>query len=243
MTFTASPIRRTRLYEPVKQAIEDKIARGALKPGDQLPAERELMEAFGVGRTSVREALFALEQAGLVQLAGGERARVTRPGPGHLVRELSSPVRRLLSDATGMREFQAARRLFETALARDAARRAGAEEIEHMRAALEANRAAQGDLRAFEETDLAFHFAIARATRNALIAGLHEAMLEWLRGQRTASLKHKGAPGRAYEHHRAVFEAVAARDPDRAEAAMAAHLIEVERFYWAAEGAAEEGFR
>ena len=64
-------VRTSRLYEQIVQQIEESILKGALKPGDQLPAERELAQRFGVSRTAVREAVKALREKGLVEAYSG----------------------------------------------------------------------------------------------------------------------------------------------------------------------------
>ena len=64
-------VQASRLYEQIVQQIEESILKGALKPGDQLPAERELAEQFGVSRTAVREAVNALREKGLVEAYSG----------------------------------------------------------------------------------------------------------------------------------------------------------------------------
>ena len=61
-------IRRRKLYEEVADRIEDMIRSGRFRPGDSLPSERELSEMFGVGRNAVREALFALQKIGIVNV-------------------------------------------------------------------------------------------------------------------------------------------------------------------------------
>src|SRR2546427_8671551 len=70
-------IRTSRLYEQIVEQIEQSIVKGALKPGDQLPAERELAEQFGVSRTAVREAVKALREKGLVEAFSGRGTFVT----------------------------------------------------------------------------------------------------------------------------------------------------------------------
>ncbi len=80
------------------------------------------------------------------------------------------------------------------------------------------------------QTDVAFHYVLAVIPRNPIFTAIHTALAEWLREQRKTTL----APGqdvRAYQAHRNIFEAVAARDPDRAEEAMRAHLEYVARRY------------
>jgi len=70
-------VQASRLYEQIVQQIEESILQGALKPGDQLPAERELAEQFGVSRTAVREAVKALREKGLVEAYSGRGTFVT----------------------------------------------------------------------------------------------------------------------------------------------------------------------
>src|SRR5580692_74786 len=70
-------VRTSRLYEQIVQQIEESILKGALKPGDQLPAERELAQRFGVSRTAVREAVKALREKGLVEAYSGRGTFVT----------------------------------------------------------------------------------------------------------------------------------------------------------------------
>lgn len=70
-----APIRRRKLSEEVAERIEALIAGGTYPRGTLLPPERELMQLFGIGRPSIREALFALSRMGLVTISSGERAR------------------------------------------------------------------------------------------------------------------------------------------------------------------------
>src|SRR5882672_5693370 len=75
-----APIKSTRIYEEIVRQVKAMIAEGRLKGGDRLPPERDLAEKFVVSRTSVREALRALESLGLVEI---------RPGEGTFVRQVS----------------------------------------------------------------------------------------------------------------------------------------------------------
>ncbi len=144
------PVLRRRLYQEVAERIEQMIRDGALPEGGSLPSERELMEQFAVGRPAIREALLSLQQKGLVVVGNGERARVTHPDAERLIGAVSGAAQVYLSREEGVRQFQAARRLFEAAIARDAARGADAADIARMEAALAANRAARGDTTSFQ---------------------------------------------------------------------------------------------
>lgn len=231
-----APIRRRKLYEEVVVRLEEEIHRGTLQPGDILPSERELMQQFGVGRPAIREALFALHRMGLVIVTNGERPRVSNPTPKTLLGELSGAARMLLSKSEGVRNFQQARALFESALAREAAELASEEDLQALGAALDANEAAIGDNTVFIRTDIEFHLAIATIPRNPIYLALHEAIVEWLVDQRDVSLRNAGADRRAYESHRGIYEAIAAHDNSAAWQAMRNHLHDISELYWRVKG-------
>lgn len=223
-------VRPRKLYEEVADQLERMIRDGEYAPRDQLPSERELMRQFGVGRPAIREALFHLRKMGLVDIRSGERARVTQPTPKVVIDALAGTARHMIAAPGGVHNFQDARVFFEVGLARHAARQASDEDIANFRQALEANRQSIGDMKRFERTDVAFHYVLAVIPRNPIFTAIHAALAEWLLEQRRTTL----APGedlKAYQAHRSIFEAVLARDPDRAERAMRDHLNHVARRY------------
>jgi GntR family transcriptional repressor for pyruvate dehydrogenase complex len=229
MTFRS--VKRRKIHEDVASQIEDAIISGSLAEGDNLPSERDLMESFGVGRPAVREALLLLERTGLVQLTTGGRARIIRPTISVLVNQLAGSARHFLATPGGEESFQDARRLFEAAIARNAAEIATEADISQLRAALEANRAALNDMAAFERTDVAFHFALASIGDNPVFAALHGGIAGWLSMQRHISLRVTGAAERAFASHEAIFAAVANHRPEDAWRAMDSHLRDVMLFY------------
>src|ERR1700746_1985169 len=79
-------VRTSRLYEQIDQQIEESVLKGALKPGDQLPAERELAQTFGGSRTAVREAVKALREKGLVEAYSGRGTFITN-GTSQAIRQ------------------------------------------------------------------------------------------------------------------------------------------------------------
>ncbi len=211
------------------------IRDGQFAPGDPLPSERELMEAFGVGRSAVREAMLALQRMGLVAVSSGERSRVVSPTAKALVSELAGAARLLLAQDGGVARFQQARALFEIGLARLAAQIASDEDIARLRAALEANRQSIGQPIRFQRTDVAFHLAIAQIPENQIFTSLHEAVVAWLTEQRAISGRMPGAGEAAYEAHARICAAIAAHDPPAAEQAMQDHLDNVAMLYWRAQ--------
>ena len=228
----ANPIRRRKLYEEVALRLEEMIRNGRFVPGDQLPSEKDIMEELGVGRSTVREAMLALQKMGLATVKSGERARVTTPTAQVLVDELSGAARLLLSQKGGVQRFQEARALFEIGLARIAAQTATKDDIERLRQALEANRQAFGDSDEMMSTDVAFHYVIAAIPGNEIFTALYNAVVEWLTEQRETSLRAPRAAQLAYAAHERIFKAIATHDPAAAEAAMQDHLDQVAKLYW-----------
>jgi DNA-binding FadR family transcriptional regulator len=192
------------------------------------------MERYGVGRPAVREALLSLERTGLITISGGERARVARPSARGMMAGLDPAVRHWLAEPAGVHHLQDARLLLEVALVRQAAETASEADIARLRAALEKNEAARGDLPNFERTDVAFHYVLAEISGNPIFTAIHHAMIGWLNEQRRTTLKAPGAEQRAALSHRSIYESVAVRDPAAAEAQMRAHLNEVAQLYWRA---------
>jgi DNA-binding FadR family transcriptional regulator len=223
-------VKQRKLSDEVAAHLERLIRDGELAEADRLPSERDLMRQFGVGRPSIREALLHLSKMGLVEVKSGERARITRPTPQFVIDALAIPARHMMSAPGGIQSFQNARIFFEVGLARNAAANGTDEDIARLEEALAANRDSIGDLKRFERTDVDFHYVLAVMTRNPIFTAIHAALADWLLEQRSKTLA-AGEDVKAYEAHRAIFEAISARDPDRAEAAMRDHLEYVARRY------------
>ena len=123
------PVKSTRIYEEIVRQVKQLIAEGRLKSGDRLPPERDLAEKFMVSRTSVREALRALQSRGLIDIRAGEGAFVRDVSVEPLIEPLALVI---LPHREAVGELFEARRLLEPAIAALAARRATREEISEM---------------------------------------------------------------------------------------------------------------
>lgn len=217
-------VERKTLSEQVAEQLEAEILEGRLQESDQLPSERELMEQFGVGRPAVREALFYLQQLGLIAINNGTRARVIRPTAEAVMARLSGVTRQLLSKPEGQQFFQEARAMFEISLARHAARHATDEDIDKLREALKINRESLEDEAQFKRSDNHFHGVLASIGRNPIFDAIHDALSEWLDDRRAQALQREGEGEAALKAHTEIVEAIASHDPDAAEAAMRRHL-------------------
>lgn len=216
-----------RLYERVAAQIAELVAKGELKPGDRLPGERDLSVRLGVSRPTVREAMIALELAGLVEVRVGAGATVLARTGG------DSALTRLADAGVGPLELVRARLVIEPEVAAEAARRATTAQVAALRASLDAMGAAP-DSPGHRAADRQFHRLLAEATGNTVLATLVEGLWREMfsplferMGRLSGLIPNEHAATLA--QHAAVARAVAARDPAAARAAMQAHLREVER--------------
>ena len=229
-----APIKSTRIYQEIIRQVKGLIAEGRLKSGDQLPPERELAEKFLVSRTSVREALRALESLGLVQV---------RPGEGTFVREISvdalvEPLALvMLSQREALGELFEARRLLEPALAGLAATRATPEEIHEMERILEEQAKEVASGKTGLAQDAQFHAAIGAAAHNRAITRIAHAIMDLLTQSREESLNTPGRPERSHQNHRQILKAIAERNARAAQEAMLEHLQTVEKLVRGTSGA------
>ncbi len=221
-----------RAYQNVANGIASSIVEGRLAKGTRLPSERELMDAFGVGRSAVREALLLLHSRGFVNIVNGARATVAMPSVPQIVDDLGLAAQLLLMQPTGQRTFQSARSMIEVGLARNAAINATPVQIRDLHGILEENFACRDDLARFAEIDMAFHLKIAEISGNELIISLHSALVGWLKKQREVSGRAPDAVELALRSHEEIYRAILAADPEAAQDAMQRHLDCVARRYW-----------
>lgn len=222
------PVKRTKVYAEVASQISRLIEEGRLKPGDRLPPERDLAEVFGVSRTSVRDAIRVLEMLGLVEPRHGEGTVVRQVPIDAIVRPLADAVvssKDLTADLFDMRK------MLEPPLARAAALRATAEDLDALREILarQAERTQAGEIAIAEDT--AFHYRIATAAKNQVVLRLMDVIMDLLRESRTRSLQVRGRPARSLAGHRRIFAAIQARDPGTAAEAMRIHIEEIESLH------------
>ena len=218
-------VRTSRLYEQIVQQIEESIVKGDLKPGDQLPAERELALRFGVSRTAVREAVKALREKGLVEAYSGRGTFIT-DGTSQAVRQ-SLDLMVKIGQGDGSSHLAEVRAILEPEIAALAASRIQEPELATMREAVALMDRAGQDPDAYIEADLDFHLALAEGAANPLILSLLDSIVGLLREQRLRIFRVPGGPERGQIYHKKILEAVEKRDSEKARQAMREHLEQV----------------
>ncbi len=218
-------VRTSRLYEQIVQQIEESILKGTLKTGDQLPAERDLAQRFGVSRTAVREAVKALREKGLVEAYSGRGTFIT-DGTSQAVRQ-SLDLMVKIGQPEGSQYLAELRAILEPEIAALAAARAQESDLATMREAVAVMDRAGRDPGAYIVADLDFHLSLAEAAANPLILSLIDSIVGLLREQRMKIFKVEGGPERGQFHHKRILEAMEQRDPEKVRDAMRAHLEQV----------------
>lgn len=219
-------VKTSRLFEQIVRQVEDSILSGQLKPGDQLPAERELAQHFGVSRTAVREAVKTLSEKGLVEPHSGRGTFVT-DGTSQAIRQSLDLMIRI-NQQEGSAHLTEMRQVMEPEIAALAATRMEEQLLATMRDAVATMDRGIDDSEAFIEADLDFHLAMAEAVGNPVILSLLDSIVGLLREQRRKIFRVEGGPQRGQEHHRRILAAIERRDSEEARQAMRDHLKQVQ---------------
>ena len=214
------PVKRDRLYQGIVQQIEGLLERGELKPGDQLPPERQLAEQFQVSRASVREALRSLELLGIVETRAGGGTFVRQAQPDDLARPLQSLITRghTLTDVIDVRG------LVEPAVAERAAQNITKEEIAELRQIIAAQERKVAAGEPYVEEDTRFHEVIGTAARNELLVTVLGVIWDVLRASREEWLLTEKRAHGSIEAHRRILAALEQHDPTAARTAAADHI-------------------
>ena len=213
-----------RAADDLFRRFAEMINSGALRDGDPLPPEREIVETYGLSRTVVREAVLALANRGLVEARPRYRPVVRKPTYDTAFETVDNVVARLLSQPDGVKNLFDTRIMIEAALVRQAATEAGKDDIAALKQALEANEAAIEDSELFYRTDIAFHSVLYQIPQNPVLPAVHKAYTTWL-ALHWSQMPRLPERNRAnFKAHKAIYEAILMRDADAAEAALRAHL-------------------
>ncbi|EFM09933.1 GntR domain protein [Paenibacillus curdlanolyticus YK9] len=218
-------------YEEITEQIKALIGSGKLKVGDKLPSTKEMSERFGVGRSTMREALSGLKAMGLIEIRQGGGCRVVREQP---LAEPSSALASMRLDGTSLLELLEARQALEISNASIAAAKRSESDIEQLRLIVADMVEAAGDDAAGERLDVAFHQAIAHATGNSILVQLFDTITQQtesaIRDVRRAEMyANRAVADQLLCEHNIICEAIATGDEALAGSAMREHLQHVAR--------------
>ncbi|WP_394832224.1 FadR family transcriptional regulator [Pendulispora rubella] len=210
------------------EKIKEMIVSGQWRPGDRLPKEADLAAQLGLSRNSLREAVRALSQLRILDVRQGDGTYVTSLKPQLLLDAVSFAVE-VHRDGSVL-EFFEVRRVLEPAAAAMAATRMPEEEIELLRAHLLQVRP-DSSVDELVANDLEFHKRIAEASGNSVLCSLINGLASpTLRGRIWRGVNDEGSWERTQSEHRAILDAISARQPDVARAWVAVHIAGVEQW-------------
>jgi GntR family transcriptional regulator, transcriptional repressor for pyruvate dehydrogenase complex len=215
------PVRRSQLVDEVIAQLRLRISSGDLKVGDRLPAEAVLVSELGVGRTTLREAVRVLEHAGLFEV---------RQGSGTYLRSITDTDTfapklrhaRVLEVLDVRRALEIEMTRMAAAYRTDAALVAIRDALDRMRRGMESS-----DERAFINAEMEVYRVIAAGTQNSIMIEIYVLFSEALRLALTQIVAIPGVMPDCLSRHEQLFKAIAARDVERAEAVVKAHLERV----------------
>jgi GntR family transcriptional repressor for pyruvate dehydrogenase complex len=225
-------IEAEKLSHSVVRQIEQLILRGILRPGERLPSERELSERLGVSRPSLREAVAELQSRGLL---------ATRAGAGIYVADVLgsafSPalIRLFAAHEEAVFDYIAFRRDLESIAAARAATYGSDTDLKVIQAVFDKMEAAHSKRNPADEAELdaEFHLAIIEASHNVILLHMMRSTFDLLREgvffNRQIMFKNRTTRDLLLEHHRAINDALQARDPEAAREAVVTHLSFIEQ--------------
>ena len=229
-SFKIASLRRERVSESVANQIRQAIFSGQLEPGHKLPPEREMAEQFETSRVALREALRALEQEGMIEIKRGS-------GGGAFVADFDRALRALAESLNTVVKLGQAksghlteiRSMLEPVMARTAAVRATEEDLNALRAVVEAQEEELRSGALSRKYDMEFHRLIANACYNPVVSIVVTAINDAIRDAIYRSKLTREMREQVVRYHRELFESLAARDPERASRIMEEHVVAVQR--------------
>jgi GntR family transcriptional regulator, transcriptional repressor for pyruvate dehydrogenase complex len=220
-------IRPAKLADAIADHLQELSLEGSLPPGERLLPERELSIKLDVSRPSLRDALAKLAQRGLLT-TDAHGASFVNPALGQSIRD---PLLMLFDEPQGRFDCMEFRAIVESAAAGLAAKRGSDPDLTAIETSFRTMEAAHesGDVDAIAETDADFHFAIYEASHNVMLLQIMRSLEPILRSNvylnRKNLYEHRRERDEQLAEHRAVYEAIAARDAGRAEEAARRHMV------------------
>lgn len=220
--FKFMPIERKTIVTEITQRLLDYLLSGSIKPGEKLPAERQLSESIGVPRSSLREALKALTVLGLLEVRQGDGTYLKK-ADSHLLPQIIE-WGLLLGEQTTI-DLMEARQKIEIIIAGMAAERATPEDILILESVIERMKLARHNINDFIEADIAFHLTLSKMARNSVFKNIISSIQSLLRAWIKSVLESAGDVSFSVDEHIPIFEAIKNNDSKQAAKAMEQHMI------------------
>jgi DNA-binding FadR family transcriptional regulator len=222
-------VRTAKVSELISQQLKEAIFAGLLKPGQQLPSERELCEQFEAGRNSVREALKMLEVSGLCTINHGSGAFVADATSRSVTDSFTAMLK---LQKMSLNDLTQARIVFEPGVARLACERMTDEYVRKLKANMSQAKALMKKGQRVVSENIAFHALVAEATQNIAVTLTMKSLFRVVRkASSEITGKSPGAFGgsaRALTCHARIVQAFQDKDPQRAYDLMLEHVLEVQ---------------
>jgi GntR family transcriptional repressor for pyruvate dehydrogenase complex len=223
------PVKTGKISERIARQIKDTILNGAMKSGDRLPPERELVERFQASRISIREALKNLEASGLLTI---------KPGSGVFVSEVNSkPMSESLASIlrikkVSMNELSEARMILEPNIAKLACDRATAKDLRKLGENIAGALTVIKSNVSARVKNIEFHSLLAESTRNSVLTLTLKTLLDVLQ-EMSSELVNDSPPGveiasETVRYHKKILEALKARDAEKVFTLMRKHILKIQ---------------
>jgi DNA-binding FadR family transcriptional regulator len=204
-------IKRNSLADEVAQRLQEQISLGTYKPGEQLPTEPALMQAYGVGRSSIREAVRILANSGVLRVQQGlgtfvqASTGIEEPFPQRIKR-------------AAMDDLDEVRQLLEMKIAQKAALNRTPEDIEKMEVYLKKRKeaAVADDTAGAIEADISFHVTIAEASGNSILTDLYKTVAHHLKNHFIAIFENAESFRDSQHLHKNLLNSIIAQDAQKA---------------------------
>jgi len=223
--FMFKLIKQTRASDEIVNQVKHLISEGTLKPGDQLPPERELIKQFGVSRPTLREALKSLIAMGFLEVTQTKRTSVK----SIISERMQDPLSLLIkTDTEKIFDLIEVRKALEAWSAFLAAERATEDDIKQLESIIKEMKAAFEKGRSWEKEDADFHLAIAQATHNTIQTHIMSTIYDLLRESVAKVFTDQAKVRRLLHQHYRIFSAIRNHSPEKARDRTLEHLSYVD---------------
>ncbi|MCC8056254.1 FadR/GntR family transcriptional regulator [Cloacibacillus sp.] len=219
-----APVSRgTRIYEKVVEKLKGEIAAGNILPGDPLPSERQLMDTFGVSRSSLREAFRVMELLGLIESIPGKGRFVRHP------RTISADRNTIQLEDSAILELMEARRILDPAIAGESAMRATPSDLTRILRVITTTEKTLSSPEERAQADFDFHLLLAEATHNFVFINLTRMNFDLILATHERIYNLLDDKDAFLNEHKEMYEAILDHNVDRAREAASHHIDRIYR--------------